>query len=196
MPRLITLDDVDRARESALTADTLAAAERFRLWATDPHAYALGAGVSRAALLADAGEYFGYAGDHDESVRMFRAAIDDGGPVPISPRVMLVRELFQAGRTGDAFALADELRRERPADVTDYILLASGFELVGENTQAQRWYAMGLRAVDSGTIMASEFDYESLLIGRQRVRSNAGLPEDALDAAAIAVLAQHARRID
>jgi hypothetical protein len=193
MPRPITLDDVDRARESALVGDPLTAADRFRAWATDTHAYALGAGVSRAALLADAGEYFGYAADHDEAVRMFEAAIADGGPVAISPRVMLVRELFQAGRTEDAFALADELRRERPADVTDYILLGSGFELIGENTQAQRWYAMGLRAIDSGSIMASEFDYESLLIGRQRVRSNAGMPEDTLDAAALAVMARHAQ---
>lgn len=191
MPRTITLADVDRAREAALTADPRAAAERFRSWAEDTARFRLQPELSRAALLADAGEYFGYAGDHDESVRMFEAAIADGGPVPISPRVMLVRELFQAGRTDDAFALADTLRREHPSDVTDYILLASGFELVGEDAQAQRWYAMGLRAVDSGTILASEFDYESLLIGRQRVRSNAGMPEDALDAAAIAVLARH-----
>ncbi|HWU46538.1 MAG TPA: hypothetical protein VN133_07255 [Humibacter sp.] len=193
MPRPITPDDVDHARESALVGDPRTAAERFRAWATDARAYTLADGVSRAALLADAGEYFGYADDHDEAVRMFEAAIADGGPVAISPRVMLVRELFQAGRTEDAFALADELRRERSAGVTDYILLGSGFELIGENKQAQRWYAMGLRAIDSGSILASEFDYESLLIGRQRVRSNAGMPEDALDAAARAIMARHAQ---
>jgi len=191
MPRTITLIDVDRARESALSGDPLAAAERFRSWAEETERFTLRPEVSRAALFADAGEYFGYAGDHTEAVRMFEAAIADGGPVPISPRVMLVRELFQAGRTDDGIALSDELRRERPTAVTDYILLGSGFELIGENAHAQRWYAMGLRAIDSGAIMASEFDYESLLIGRQRVRSNAGMPEDALDAAALAVLAQH-----
>ncbi len=190
VPRLITANDFDDARERAYRGGT-AIAETLRSWATEPDRYTLADGVSRAAVLVEAGENFGYAGDHAEALRMFEAAREDGGPTYVDPRALIVQALYQGGRKDAALELAEVLRRERPSDVNVFLVLGGFFELVDEHRAAQRWYSMGIRAMDSGNVAGSESQYETMLIGRARVRDELGLRPDTLDDAAAIIIERY-----
>ncbi|MGN6198316.1 hypothetical protein, partial [Humibacter sp.] len=67
---------------------------------------------------------------------------------------------------------------------------------VDEFKQAQRWYSMGIRAMDSGNVPGTESQYESMLIGRARVRSELGLPQDTLDDAAEIIIERYAAELE
>jgi len=188
VPRLITQNDFDNARDRAHSGEDIAIAETLRAWATDTEHFTLADDVSRAAVLVESGENFGYAGDHAEALRMYEAACDDGGPTYADPRALIVQALYEGGRTDAALELADALRKDSPRLVNTFLVLGGFFELVDEFTQAQRWYSMGIRAMDSGNVPGSESQYESMLIGRARVRDELGMPRDALDDAAVAIV--------
>jgi hypothetical protein len=186
--RLITQNDFDNARDRAHNGEDIAIAETLRSWATDAASFTLADDVSRAAVLVEAGENFGYAGDHAEALRMYEAARDDGGAAYVDPRALVVQALYQGGHTDAALELADALRKGAPQLVNTFLVLGGFFELVDEFRQAQRWYSMGIRAMDSGNVPGAESQYESMLIGRARVRSELGMPRDALDDAAVAIV--------
>lgn len=193
MPRLITSNDFDDARDRAHRGEDQdrEIAETLRSWASDEAAYTLAADLSRAAVLVEAGENFGYAGDHAEALRMFEAARRDGGPVYADVRALMVQALYQGGQTEAALELANALRRESPDQITTYLVLSSFFELVDEHQAAQRWYSMGIRAMDSGNVPGSEQQYESMLIGRARVRAELELAPDTLDDAAAIIIERY-----
>lgn len=188
MARQITQSDFDDARDRARRGGGVAIAETFREWATDRERFALAEGVSRAAVLVEAGENFGYAGDHAEALRMYEAARADGGATYVDPRALMVQALYQGGREDAALELADALRKDSPRLVNTFLVLGGFFEFVDEARRAQRWYSMGIRAMDSGNLPGTESQYESMLIGRARVRDDLGMPRDALDDAAAAIV--------
>ncbi|GAB3610524.1 hypothetical protein GCM10027414_26500 [Humibacter ginsengiterrae] len=195
MPRLITQNDFDDVRLRADRADG-SIAETLRAWAMETDRYRLADDVSRAAVLIEAGEDFGYAGDHAEALRMYEAARDDGGPAYVDPRALIVQALYQGGQTDAALELADALRKESPRQLNTFLVLGGFFELVDEFKQAQRWYSMGIRAMDSGNVAGSESQYESMLIGRARVRSELGMPRDTLDDAAAIIIERYAAELE
>ncbi|MHA7986197.1 tetratricopeptide repeat protein [Rathayibacter sp. CAU 1779] len=196
MPRLITRADFDDVRERARGGDNLSVAETLRSWATDPTRYTLAEDLSRATVLLEAGENFGYAIDHAEALRMYEAAREDGGPTYVDPRALMVQALYQGGQTDAALELATSLRKDAPTHVNTYLVLAGFLELVDELQAAQRWYSMGIRAMDSGNVAGSESQYESMLIGRARVRSELGLAKDTLDDAAVIIIERYAAARD
>ena len=191
VPRLITQSDFDKARDRAHRGENIAIAETLRDWATDEEHFTLADDVSRAALLVEAGENFGYAGNHAEALRLYEAAREDGGPSYVDPRALMVQALYQGGRTDAALELADALRKDSPQLVNTFLVLGGFFELVDELKQAQRWYSMGIRAMDSGNVPGSESQYESMLLGRARVRSELGMPRDTLDDAAAIIIERY-----
>jgi len=195
VPRLITQNDFDDVRLRADRADG-SIAETLRAWAMETDRYRLADDVSRAAVLIEAGEDFGYAGDHAEALRMYEAARDDGGPAYVDPRALIVQALYQGGQTDAALELADALRKESPRQLNTFLVLGGFFELVDEFKQAQRWYSMGIRAMDSGNVAGSESQYESMLIGRARVRSELGMPRDTLDDAAAIIIERYAAELE
>lgn len=195
MPRLITQNDFDDVRLRADRADG-SIAETLRAWAMETDRYRLADDVSRAAVLIEAGEDFGYAGNHAEALRMYEAARDDGGPAYVDPRALIVQALHQGGQTDAALELADALRKESPRQLNTFLVLGGFFELVDEFKQAQRWYSMGIRAMDSGNVAGSESQYESMLIGRARVRSELGMPRDTLDDAAAIIIERYAAELE
>lgn len=195
MPRLITQNDFDDVRLRADRADG-SIAETLRAWAMETDRYRLADEVSRAAVLIEAGEDFGYAGNHAEALRMYEAARDDGGPAYVDPRALIVQALHQGGQTDAALELADALRKESPRQLNTFLVLGGFFELVDEFKQAQRWYSMGIRAMDSGNVAGSESQYESMLIGRARVRSELGMPRDTLDDAAAIIIERYAAELE
>ena len=193
MPRIITLNDFDTARDRAHRGETddRAVAETLRDWATDTERFSLADDVSRAAVLLEAAENFGYAGDFVEALRLFDAARVDGGPTYVDPRALMVQALYQGGNKDAALELANALRRERPADVNVFLIVGGFFEFVDELQSAQRWYSMGIRAMDSGNVSGSESQYETMLIGRARVRDELGLAHDTLDDAAAIIIERY-----
>jgi tetratricopeptide (TPR) repeat protein len=193
VPRLITLKDFDDARDRAHRGEDQdrAIAETLRSWATEAELYALAEDVSRAAVLVEAGENFGYAGDHAEALRMFEAARADGGSRYVDIRALMVQALYQGGQKDAALELANALRKESPDQITTFLVLSSFFELVDEFQAAQRWFSMGIRAMDSGNVPGSEQQYESMLIGRARVRNELGLAQDTLDDAAAIIIERY-----
>ncbi|NNC11134.1 hypothetical protein HII28_04480 [Planctomonas sp. JC2975] len=192
MPRLITPADFDSVRERARSGDNFSVAETLRSWAMDPDRYTLSDDLPRATVLLEAGENYGYAGDHANALRMYEAARDDGGTTYVDPRALIVQALYQDGQTDSALELATALRKDVPANLGTYLVLAGFFELVDELQPAQRWYSMGIRAMDSGNVSGSESQYESMLIGRARVRSELGLAPDTLDDAAVIIIERYA----
>jgi len=192
MPRLIMQTDFDTARDRAHRGENIAIAETLRAWASDEEHFTLAEEVSRAAVLVEAGENFGYAGDHAEALRMYEAAREDGGPAYVDPRALMVQALYQGGRKDAALQLADALRKDSPQLVNTFLVLGGFFELVDEAQQAQRWYSMGIRAMDSGNVPGSESQYETMLLGRARVRDELGLPRDTLDDAAMVIIERYA----
>ncbi|WP_168203741.1 tetratricopeptide repeat protein [Humibacter ginsenosidimutans] len=196
MPRVISQNDFDKARDRAHRGDDhdAAIAETLRDWATDPERFTLADGVSRAAVLIEAGENFGYAGDYAEALRLFDEARIDGGPTYVDPRALMAQALYEGGQKDAALELAGALRKEAPTTLSTYLVLGGFFELVDELQASQRWYSMGIRAMDSGNVPGSEAQYESMLIGRARVRGELGLAPDTLDDAATIIIERYGSR--
>jgi hypothetical protein len=191
VPRVITQNDFDDARDRAHRGEDRAIAETLRSWALDVDHFTLAEDVSRAAVLIEAGENFGYAGDFAEALRMFETARTDGSPTYVDPRALIAQALYQGGQKDVALELANAIRKEGSGDINTFLVLAGFFELVDERQAAQRWYSMGIRAMDSGNVAGSESQYESMLIGRARVRSELGLRPDTLDDAAAIIIERY-----
>jgi predicted Zn-dependent protease len=182
--RPLSLDDVDelcaRARtpeEHRRVAAQLAAwAEEVRSGDDD---------VSPASLLANAGEQLSRIGDHDAALEMLHRAVGAEGQVPPDVRCYLHHGLLDVGDVAGARRLADELRRERPADSDVYLFIGEDYELSGDLGEAHRWLTMGLlrmlaRAGDDEDDLAVR-GAAVLVRARYRVRRALDLPVDEYD---------------
>ena len=141
--------------------------------------------VSPASLLANAGEQLNRIGDHDAALEVFRRAVGAEGHVPPDVRCYLHHELLAVGDVTGARRLADELRRERPADGDVYLFVGESYELAGDLREAHRWMTMGLLRM-----LGRAEQGEDLAVGgaadlvrtRYRVRRVLDLPMDEYDA--------------
>ncbi|WNV74135.1 M48 family metallopeptidase [Geodermatophilus sp. DSM 44513] len=179
----LTDDEVEDLYARATSpAKHRAAAEELEAWAAEPHPQDA---VHPAALLVRAGEHLSAAGDHDGAVVLFHRAVAAGQPVPPDARCYLHGALLQTGDAEAARQLADELRRERPADGDVYLFLGESYESAGDLRQAHRWLTLGaqraLSDVQDGEFSAAD-DATGLLMARLRVRDALGLPLDEYDA--------------
>jgi tetratricopeptide (TPR) repeat protein len=182
--RPLTPDDVESLYARARTPEQhRALAEKFATWAEEVHPD--DRAVSPAALLVNAGEQLMEAGDVEAAVAAFRRAVAAGQPVPPDVRCYLHGGLLKLGDADAAHRIADELRRERPADGDVYLFLGENYELAGDLREAHRWLTMGARRafneIEDGDDRAAE-DAAGLLMVRLRVRRGLDLPLDEYDA--------------
>jgi predicted Zn-dependent protease len=185
----LTQDDLDELYARARTpAQRRAAAEQLAAWATEEHP---DDDVSPASLLVSAGEHLSEAGDHDGAVALFHRAAAARGHVPPDVRCYLHSGLMKVGDLDGARSLADELRRERPADADVYRFVGEDYELADHLQEAHRWLTMGMlrfaHRVEDGDDEAAG-DAAGLMAARLRVRRALELPMDEYDELAATAL--------
>lgn len=142
----------------------------------------LPAGMTRAHLLLQAGDYHQLAGEHDEAHTAYAAAVDDGGEclpthVAISPAGYSI--------TVTRMPAGCWPRRSKPNALTTLMCTSSfgeAFESIDDLAEATRWFTTGalrlLRDEDSGL----GYDEARLLQGRRRrVRLAQGFTGDDYD---------------
>jgi predicted Zn-dependent protease len=180
--RPVTFDEVE-ALEAFAVDDGMhrSAADRLTGWAAEPIP---GDEVPPAALLSAAAWHLDLAGDPEGALALHRRAIAAAGDVPPDARCYLHGALLQAGRPDEARAVADEVRREAPADVAVYELIAENYEAADDLRQAHRWLELGaarLDRIEDEVPLGAEDDAVALLTARRRVRQALGFPLDELD---------------
>ncbi|GAA3873008.1 hypothetical protein GCM10022381_15030 [Leifsonia kafniensis] len=178
----LELRDFDEATGSATggVAEHLEKAAIFEEWATDADSYTLDDGVTPAYLLVVAAEHLQMANDTTEAFRLARAAREHPSARPFEAHPTLISLHLESDELDAALALADEVRKGGAEELGIYESIAESFELVGELTLAERWFAIALRALDR-VGLESPLDRLSLLSGRYRVRREAEKPLDVLD---------------
>ena len=125
-------DDVEELCARARTPEEhRGAAAQLAAWAQEVHPE--DDDVSPASLLANAGEQVSRIGNSDAALEMFRRAVAAEGHVPPDVRCYLHHGLLDVGDVAGARRLADELRRERPAD-GDVYLFSSSYSSTGRST--------------------------------------------------------------
>jgi predicted Zn-dependent protease len=178
----LTQDDLDELYARARTPEQRqAAAEQLAAWAEEEHPED---DVSPASLLVSAGEHLSEAGDHDAALDLFRRAASAGGHVPPDVRCYIHHALIEVGDLDGARRVADELRRERPADADVYRFIGEDYELADHLQEAHRWLTMGvLRSVNRVGDGDEEAAGEAagLMAARLRVRRALELPMDEYD---------------
>lgn len=190
MATLITEDDIDdlelRDLDEATGSVTGGAAEHlekaaiFEEWATDADNYELGDGVTPAHLLVVAAEHLQLAHDMAEAFRLASAASEHPSAQRFEAHPTLISLHLENNELDAAVALADEVRKGGADELGIYEMIAESFEMAGEVTFAERWFAIGLRMLDR-VGLESPGDRLSLLTGRYRVRRDAGKALDVLD---------------
>jgi hypothetical protein len=190
MTTLITEDDIDelelRDFDEATGSVTGGAAEHlekaaiFEEWATDADRYVLGEGVTPASLLIVAAEHLQLGHDTTEAFRLALAASEHPSAQPFEAHPTLISLHLENDELEAAVALAAEVRTGGADEIGIYEMIAESFEIAGELTLAERWFAIGLRALDRAGV-ESPADRLSLLTGRYRVRRDSGKPLDVLD---------------
>jgi predicted Zn-dependent protease len=104
--------------------------------------------------------------------------------VPPDVRCYLHRTLLEIGDVEGARHLADELRREHPADGDVYLFLATSYERADSAREAHRWATLGLlhmaARIGQGDKSAAE-GAAALAQARYRVRRKLDLPIDEYD---------------
>jgi predicted Zn-dependent protease len=176
----VTYVDIERLEASATTAAThREAATRLLGWADErrPDDEA-----TRADLVSAAAWHLDQAGDVEAALDLHRRAVTAEGTTLPDARCMLAAALFDAGRPEEAKQVADDLRRSRPR-VIDIGSMAEVFELAGDLAQAHRWTAMGLGRLELVTDdeELQEYEVETLLATRRRIREALGYPPDEHD---------------
>jgi predicted Zn-dependent protease len=179
----LSQEDLDELYARARTpAERRAAAGQLATWAEEEHPQ--DDDVSPASLLVSAGEHLSEAGDHDGAVALFRRAASARGHVPPDVRCYLHHGLMEVGDLDGARRVADELRRERPADADVYLFIGEDYELADHLQEAHRWLTMGvlrsLNRVEDGDEEAAG-GAAHLMAARLRVRRALELPTDEYD---------------
>ncbi|MGY1606364.1 tetratricopeptide repeat protein [Geodermatophilus sp. SYSU D00700] len=187
MRRPVTQDDLDALYSPGQTPErSRAVARKLEAWAAE--GTRPGDEVNAAQLLVMAGEQLVRVGDAPEAVRVFRRAVATGEPVEPDVRCYLHNALLKTGDVDAARALAEQVRRERPADADVYLLIGEDHELHGDLREAHRWLTLGVRRALGDVEDASEADAYGaaseaahLLAARRRVRRALGMAPDEWD---------------
>ncbi len=144
--------------------------------------------IGAGDLLVAAGEQLLRVGDLSEAVRVLRRAVETGDQVAPDARCYLHHALLASGDPDAARALAEEVRRERPADVDVYLFIGEDHELHGDLREAHRWLTMGTRRaladVEDADDVSESFAASraaGLLVARRRVRRELELAPDDWD---------------
>lgn len=179
----LTLGDLDELEQDAATPEQRrAAAARLAAWAEEMHPD--DEEITPAWMLVRAADLLKAAGDPEAAVPLYRRACEAAGAAPPDARVYLHDALLRSGRTEEARALAEEIRRSRPADLDVFAFTGENYENSGDLEQAHRWYTLGVhRALEDGAagFGQSVFAASLLLRARRRVRRALRLPPDDLD---------------
>ena len=153
-------------------------------WAEEPHP-ADAAGVTPAALLAEAGEMLELLGDHAAALDAYRRAAAAGDVVRPDVRCLLHRALVSVGKPAEARTLAEEVRRSAPGDLGVYAVIGETYEKAGDLSEAHRWLNLGLQRFGGRVAPADptdcELDLILLAVVRRRIRRALGFPPDAVD---------------
>src|SRR6478752_3555614 len=141
----------------------------------------------RAGELIEQAEDRQLAGDHRAALTLLEQAIPMGGPDAAYALAAGVESLFGLGRSSDAVAGLEALRKHRPFSAVAFHRAAEALEMNGDHRLALRWFDMALsRCTDQLNDGSSgEVDLGAsvsmLLEGRRRVRGILGLPAVELD---------------
>jgi predicted Zn-dependent protease len=176
----LTHDDLERLEVATQTPKAhREAAARLVAWSQERHPQDV---VTPADLVSAAAWHLDQAGDVEAALDLHRRAVTAEGTTLPDARCMLAAALFDAGRPEEAKQVADDLRRSRPR-VIDIGSMAEVFELAGDLAQAHRWTAMGLGRLELVTDdeELQEYEVETLLATRRRVREALGYPPDEYD---------------
>ena len=180
----LSSDEVEAVFAAARTPDLRrAAAAQFEAWAQETHPE--DDDVSPASLLVSAGEILSRVGDRDAALALFGRAVTAEGSATPDARCYLHQALLDAGDVDGARALADELRRTRPADGDVYVFIGENYELAGDLHEAHRWMTMGLMRMERQIETRGDgaATYAGILVqSRYRVRRALELPLDEGDA--------------
>lgn len=180
----LTYEDIqareDDAEDLGPEAHREAAAD-FQAWANEPHPDDEPE-ASRAELLVSAAAQLSMAGDHEPALGLLREAAASGEHVSPDIRAYLINGLLECGLGEEADKVADDLRRERPADVMVHDLVGTAYERADRLDVALRWFTSGtLRAARADDDDVDDFDTFLLMASRYRVRQKMGFPPDDLD---------------
>jgi len=174
-----TFEEICELREE--WEGTLSPAEYRQRMLAQVEAMAVG-DPGRAELLeclaSDAGEPV-----TERTVELAEAAIADGGPTTVDPRVELVRAFSLLGREDEADALVRELMRARSRNdvmVGLHTRLGEVLEMIDRPKDAQRAYTIGLKDFDPD-LDEPDIDESLCLTGRYRVRRLLALGHDGFD---------------
>lgn len=136
------------------------------------------------AELVDASGQWHMADDHERELsavtRAFEADDDSG---PLSGRGAYIAYLLTHGRAEEATPLLEELRRKPSEVAMTYMDVHAGYAAIGRTSEGLRWLNAGANHIVPSLdepLAATDQGYD-LLLERQRARSDAGLPADALD---------------
>jgi hypothetical protein len=173
----VTERDLENLEESA--DDHVQIAETVLGWADSAQ---LSPPLTVGRLLIVAAEHLRLAGRLDDAL----ATAQQARPGTFDAHPTLVGIHLDRGEADAAAALADEVRTAGPT-VELAQQLAEAFELGSELPAAERWYAIALRDAD-------EQARPDILLGRYRVRRDAGKPMDVLDAETEQLAARLGRR--
>jgi predicted Zn-dependent protease len=177
----LSFDDVESLEGARTPQEHRTAAEILVGWAGEQHPD--DDDVTPAALLSAAAWHLDEAGDAPGALELHRRAAAVAGEVPPDVRCYLHGALLKAGRTDEAHALADEVRRSASDDLDVYALMAQNYEEAGDLRQANRWLALGTTRLDAADLEGRVDDDRAfgLLAARRRVRAALDLPPDGLD---------------
>ncbi|MGY1709053.1 tetratricopeptide repeat protein [Geodermatophilus sp. SYSU D00758] len=183
MRAALTTDQVEELELGARTPEQRrAASARLEQWAADPQP---GDDLSPAALLVQAGELRGMAGDAEAALALFERAAEAGGEVVPDVRTALHHGLVRVGRLDEARRLAEEVRRSRPRDADVYALIGEDYEEIGDLPEANRWLNLALQRLLAQTEdplgEAPGMVAAMVLVARRRVRERLGFPPDEFD---------------
>jgi thioredoxin-like negative regulator of GroEL len=133
----------------------------------------------RAESHLRAGEQWMMADDSQRAADEFSAAIEDGGPTFVDPRVHLARALLDLGRDAEAEILLARLTAEREqVNPRTCDLLAELLTEQGDLRGALDWATAGVeRCIQRG----DDAELQLLLRLRYRIRVDLGLEEDDYD---------------
>lgn len=165
-----------------LRSPTAEAAESERLALEFPQ--------QREELLVQAAGEWVAAGEHVRALELYDDLLA-GEPAERSLiEAFRVSALWDAGRVGEAREAAAALRAQHLRDGGAWNVVAEMYETAGELTDAAEWFTVAVTrlmgpaappTVEAVEQLPYEYDIETLVIGRHRVRRRLGAPHDALD---------------
>ncbi|GAA0903281.1 SEC-C domain-containing protein [Streptomyces thermoalcalitolerans] len=147
----------------------------------------------REELLLEAADAWQDAGEPERALAVYERLLDQGEGGSERPDLVdafRISLLWDLGRQEEARAGAAAFRARHPRDAGAWMFVAECFEEADETATAAEWYTAGITHVlGAGTPVTADtvgehpdnFDLETLVIGRHRVRRLLGAPHDDWD---------------